>query len=308
MTKIGKFTKVALREIWKHEALDFTQWLALEENLELLAQELGIGIMNAQTEVRVGQFAVDILAKDDNEHNVIIENQLEATNHDHLGKIITYAAGLQATTIVWIVAKAREEHQLAMNWLNENTDERVNCFLIELEAWKIDDSAPAPRFNIVVKPNNWGKGIKQSIASGGESSKIKLQQQEFWAKIKEYGEANAKFVKSWQSPRPQYWYNISIGTSKAHLSLTINSVKNQIGLELHIPDNKDLFQKLFSKQESIESQLGYKLDWQELLDKKASRVIITKVADFRDESQQEDIIQWAVENSDEFTKVFKKYL
>lgn len=100
MHKLGKFTKVALREIWKHEALDFTQWLAQKENLELLAQELGIGIMDAQTEVRVGQFAVDILAKDDNEHNVIIENQLEATNHDHLGKVITYAAGLQAETIV----------------------------------------------------------------------------------------------------------------------------------------------------------------------------------------------------------------
>ena len=307
MKTIGKFTKVTLREIWKHEALDFTQWLALDENLELLSQELGIGIMNAQTEVRVGQFAVDILAIDDNENKVIIENQLEQTNHDHLGKIITYAAGLQAETIIWIVSKAREEHQLAMNWLNNNTDEGLNCFLIEIEAWKIDDSAPAPKFNIVVKPNNWGKIAKQT-AGGGEVSETKLQQQDFWDKVKEYGEMNAKVVKSWQKARPQHWYNISIGTSKAHLALTLNSFKNQIGLELHIPDNKDLFQKLFTKQEMIESQLGYKLDWQELPDKKASRVIITKVADFRDESQQEDIIQWAVERSDEFTKVFKKLL
>ena len=305
MKKLGKFIKVNLREICKHEALDFTQWLAQDENLELLAQELGIELMSARTEVKVGQFAVDILAIDDNENRVIIENQLEQTNHDHLGKIITYAAGLQAETIIWIVSKAREEHQLAVSWLNENTNEKLNCFLIEIEAWQIDDSAPAPRFNILAKPNNWVKTVRSGT---DKISETKLQQQDFWDKVKEYGEMNAKVVKSWQKARPQHWYNISIGTSKAHLSLTLNSVKNQIGLELHIPDNKDLFQKLFIKQEIIESQLGYKLDWQELPDKKASRVIITKVADFRDESQQDNIIKWAVEKADEFARVFKKYL
>ena len=305
MKKLGKFIKVNLREIWKHEALDFTQWLAQDENLELLSQELGIELMSARTEVKVGQFAVDILAFDDNENRVIIENQLEQTNHDHLGKIITYAAGLQAETIIWIVSKAREEHQLAVSWLNENTNEKLNCFLIEIEAWQIDDSAPAPRFNILAKPNNWVKTLRSGT---DKISETKLQQQDFWDKVKEYGEMNAKVVKSWQKARPQHWYNISIGTSKAHLALTLNSVKNQIGLELHIPDNKDLFQKLFTKKEMIESQLGYKLDWQELPDKKASRVIITKVADFRDESQQDNIIKWAVEKADEFTRVFKKLL
>lgn len=305
MKKLGKFIKVNLREIWKHEALDFTQWLAQDENLELLAQELGIELMSARTEVKVGQFAVDILAIDDNENKVVIENQLEQTNHDHLGKIITYAAGLQAETIIWIVSKAREEHQLAVSWLNENTNEKLNCFLIEIEAWQIDDSAPAPRFNILAKPNNWVKTLRSGT---DKISETKLQQQDFWDKVKEYGEMNAKVVKSWQKARPQHWYNISIGTSKTHLALTLNSVKNQIGLELHIPDNKDLFQKLFIKQEMIESQLGYKLDWQELPDKKASRVIITKVADFRDESQQDNIIKWAVEKADEFARVFKKYL
>ena len=305
MKKLGKFIKVNLREIWKHEALDFTQWLAQDENLELLSQELGIELMSARTEVKVGQFAVDILAIDDNENRVIIENQLEQTNHDHLGKIITYAAGLQAETIIWIVSKAREEHQLAVSWLNENTNEKLNCFLIEIEAWQIDDSAPAPRFNILAKPNNWVKTLRSGT---DKISETKLQQQDFWDKVKEYGEMNAKVVKSWQKARPQHWYNISIGTSKAHLALTLNSVKNQIGLELHIPDNKDLFQKLFTKKEMIESQLGYKLDWQELPDKKASRVIITKVADFRDESQQDNIIKWAVEKADEFARVFKKYL
>lgn len=307
MKKLGKFSKVNLREIWKHEALDFTQWLAQDENLDLLAQELGIELMSARTEVKVGQFAVDILAIDDNENKVIIENQLEQTNHDHLGKIITYAAGLQAETIIWIVSKAREEHQLAVSWLNENTNEKFNCFLIEIEAWQIDDSAPAPRFNIVVKPNNWAKTVRQSI-QGGEFSEVKLQQQAFWEKVREYGEVNAKVVKSWQSPRPQHWYTITIGDSGAHLAGTVNSVAKRIAFELYISDDKELFQKLFSKQDIIESQLGYELDWQELPNRKASRIIVSKSANFLDELKQDELVQWIVERADEFTKVFKKYL
>jgi hypothetical protein len=306
MVKIGKFTKVALREIWKHEALDFTQWLALDENLELLSEELGIGIINAQTEVRVGQFAVDIKAEDDNEHTIIIENQLENTNHDHLGKVITYAAGLQAETIIWIVAKAREEHQLAMNWLNENTDEKVNCFLIELEAWKIDNSDPAPRFNVVVKPNNWAKTVRQSTA--GKVPEIKLQQQAFWEKVKEYGENNAKVVKRWQSPRPQHWYNISIGTSKAHLSATVNSVKKCVDFYFYIDNDKNLYAQLLPHKDDIESKIGYKLEWEESPNTKASWIIVSKSANFQDESKQDELVKWIVERADEFTKVFKKYL
>lgn len=125
---IGKFQKVALREIWKHEALDFTQWLALDENLELLSDVVGVNLINPQTEVPVGKFNVDILAEDDNGKKVIIENQLEQTNHDHLGKIITYAAGLQAETVIWVVSSAREEHQQAVSWMNENTTENANFF------------------------------------------------------------------------------------------------------------------------------------------------------------------------------------
>ncbi len=119
--KLDKLTKVQLRDIWKHEALDFTQWLALQENLDLLSEEIGLDLQNPQTEVSVGSFNVDILAEDDAERKVIIENQLEATDHDHLGKLITYGSGLDAEIIIWIVKKAREEHQQAITWLNENT-------------------------------------------------------------------------------------------------------------------------------------------------------------------------------------------
>lgn len=306
--KLGKFKKVALREIWKHEALDFTNWLALDENLELLSDVLETGIVNAQTEVGVGKFSVDILAEDENGHKVIIENQLETTNHDHLGKIITYASGLQAETIVWVVKNAREEHEQAVNWLNENTNEKVNFFLIEIEAWKINDSPPAPRFNIIAKPNDWAKTIKKS-ANGNKVSDLQLKQQEFWSRLSDYGKEHSKYVKTWQKGLPQAWMNITIGTSQANLAAVMNKERKQnVGIELYIHEDKSIFYKLFSRKDEIEKALGYKLDWQELPDKKASRVLVLRDGDFRDESIDTELIVWLHQKAEEFTKVFKKYL
>lgn len=305
--KLGKFKKVDLREIWKHEALDFTNWLAKEENLQLLSDELGINITSPQTEVNVGKFAVDILAEDDYDHKVIIENQLEQTNHDHLGKIITYASGLGAETIIWIVSKAREEHEQAINWLNENTNDKANFFLLEIEAWKIDNSDPAPKFNIVAKPNDWTKTLRQA---GGNNaiSELKLSQQEFWNSVRDYGQQHAKHVKSWQKGLPQHWLNIAIGTSKANLAATTNSVKNYVGMELFIANDKDLYYKLEAKKDEIESQLGYKLDWQPLEGKKGARIIATKNGNTNDIDEQQKLIEWLVKTADDFTRVFKKYL
>lgn len=304
---IGKFQKVKLREIWKHEALDFTNWLALDENLELLSEVLGINIINAQTEVGVGKFAVDVLAEDENGKKVIIENQLEVTNHDHLGKIITYAAGLQAETIIWVVSKAREEHEQAVNWLNENTTEDANFFLVEIEAWKIDDSAPAPRFNIVAKPNDWAKIVRQS-GTANKVTDLKLKQQEFWNKLREYGEEHSKYVSSWQKALPQHWLNITIGTSRAHLAATVNTRKNQVGMDLYISDDKDLYYLLEKNKDKIEQELGEKLIWSELPDKKASLIGIAKSGDFRDEAQEAELIEWIHSQAELFSKVFKKYL
>lgn len=306
--KLGKFKQVQLREIWKHEALDFTNWLALDENLELLSEVLETNIVNAQTEVGVGKFAVDILAEDENGHKVIIENQLETTNHDHLGKIVTYASGLQAETVVWIVKSAREEHEQAINWLNENTNEKVNFFLIEIEAWKIDSSAPAPRFNIIAKPNDWAKTIKKS-AGGNKMSDLQLKQQEFWTKLSDYGKEHSKYVKSWQKGLPQSWMNITIGTSKARLAAVMNKERKQnVGIELYILEDKSIFHRLFANKNEIEDALGYKLIWQELPDKKVSRVLVLRDGDFSDEQKEDELIVWLHQKAEEFTKVFKKYL
>ncbi len=307
MIELSKLVQIPLREVWKHEALDFTQWLALPENIQLLSETIGTDIINMQTEVGVGQFHVDILAEDESGHKIVIENQLELTNHDHLGKIITYAAGLKAEIIVWIVERAREEHEQAVNWLNENTTEEANFFLLQIEAWKIGESRPAPRFNIVAKPNDWAKTVKQS-ASGNVVSDLKLKQQEFFEQLREYGEQNSKYIRSWRKTSPQHWYDISIRSSLTHLSLTLNSREQKVAVELYIPDNKDLFHSLMNSKDAIEQKLEMKLDWNELPEKKASRITAIHEGDFLDENESNTLIQWLVETADTFSKVFPKYL
>jgi len=307
MIELSRLVQIPLREVWKHEALDFTQWLALPENIDHLSDAISVDIINTQTEVGVGQFHVDILAEDENGRKIVIENQLEPTNHDHLGKIITYASGLQAEVIVWVVERAREEHEQAINWLNENTTENANFFLLQIEAWKIGDSKPAPRFNIIAKPNDWAKTVKQS-ASGNSFSDLKLQQQAFFERMTEYGKDSAKYVKSWHAPRPQHWQNIRIGSSQAHLSATLNSKELQVAMAVYIPDNKDLFHRLLAKKDDIESKLGFALEWQELPGRKASRIIVARDGDFLDETDSVQLIQWLVDTADNFTRVFPKYL
>ena len=162
--KLGKLEKIKdLRSVWKHEANDFTKWLSEEENLNTLGEEIGIDIELISTEAKTGSFSTDILASESNTNNkIIIENQLESTDHDHLGKIITYASGHDAKTIIWIVKEVREEHRQAIDWLNEHTDEEINIFLCKIELWKIGNSEIAPKFQIVSSPNNWTKTVKKS--------------------------------------------------------------------------------------------------------------------------------------------------
>ena len=222
MAKLGKLEKVKdLRSVWKHEANDFTNWLSKEENLNTLSEEIGINIELISTEAKTGSFSTDILAVEANTDNkIIIENQLEATNHDHLGKIITYASGHDAKTIIWIVKEAREEHRQAIDWLNEHTDEEINIFLCRIELWKIGDSAIAPKFQIVSSPNNWTKTIKRSM--NNEMSSTKMLLYNYWTKLSEEIDRNYPNFNS-RKPRSSNFYDIALGSSLAHISLVINT-------------------------------------------------------------------------------------
>lgn len=275
--------------------------------LEHLAEVIGVEFVEAQTEVGVGQFHIDILAIDENERKIVIENQLEPTNHDHLGKIITYAAGLQADVVVWIVERARDEHEQAVNWLNENTIEHANFFLLQIEAWKIGDSLPAPRFNVIARPNDWAKAVKQS-AAGSSFSELNLQQKAFFERVRERGEATAKYIKSWSNPSPQHWYDIAIGSSQAHVGLTVNSKQKRVAVDFYINNNKELYAKLYDQRHVIEGELALQLDWQELPERKASRIIASNAGDFLDDPQSDALVDWLVQTADNFARVFPPYL
>jgi hypothetical protein len=304
--KLSKLEKVDLREVWKHEALDFTNWLAKPENLELLSDEIGIDITLIQTEASVGNFNVDILAEEENTgRKIVIENQLESTDHDHLGKIITYASGFDAEIIIWIVKNVRDEHKQALDWLNEHTDSNVNIFAIQMEVWKISDSPYAPKFQVIAKPNDWAKAVKKS-SSQNELSDTKLLQLEFWTKFKEYAQNNGDKIRL-RKAYPQHWYDISFGFSNAHIALTINSQSEQIACEIYIPDSKMLFTELHKNKDKINTELAEQLIWEELPERKASRIKLVTKGNLSSQLEWDQYHQWMLDKVIIFQKVFSKY-
>ena len=306
---IGKLYQVNLREYWKHEALDFTNWLSKEENLNLLSEEIGIDIVLKETEASVGRFNVDILAIENNSDRlIVIENQLEQTDHDHLGKIITYASGFNAEIIIWIVKDIREEHQQAIDWLNEHTDENINFFIVKMELWKIDNSVPAPKFNIISKPNNWAKALKNTSSKTKRESELSMKQLDFWTEFITYLKSNQSTLKT-RKANPQHWYDISCGNSKAYLSLTIDSQNKSIATGVYIPDNKELYFYLEAKKAEIELELGFQMEWLPLQNKKASRVYFKQEnIDIFNPIKRVEYYQWLKVNSEKIQKIFFKYI
>ena len=300
--ELGKLEKIKdLRSVWKHEANDFTKWLSKEENLNTLSEEIGINIELISTEAKTGSFSTDILAVEANTDNkIIIENQLEATNHDHLGKIITYASGHDAKTIIWIVKEAREEHRQAIDWLNEHTDEEINIFLCKIELWRIGDSAIAPKFQIISSPNNWTKTIKRSL--NNEMSSTKMLLYNYWTKLSEEIDKNYPNFNS-RKPRSSNFYDIALGSSLAHISLVINT-KSEVKCQIWIKDSKPLFNFLYDSKDKIEEELGYELEWARLDDYKSSFIAIINNSDIRDESNWDNLIKWQLNNASKFYDVF----
>ncbi len=304
---LGKLRKIDLREAWKHEANDFTKWLAQEENLRLLGEEIGFDIKLIKTEADVGDFNADILAEEENTgKKIIIENQLELTNHVHLGQILTYASGYGAAVVVWIAKDVREEHRQAIDWLNEHTDDTVEFYLLKIELWQIGDSPYAPKFQIISKPNDWARAVKES-AGQGELTETKITQLEFWTQFHEYARRNKTHL-SLRKTYPQHWTDISIGNSEAHISLTINSKEGRFGTELYIPNNKELYARLLSRKNEIENDLAEEASWMELPNKKASRIKVSAPGNFSDRSGWETAFEWLLREAEKFHSVFPKYL
>jgi hypothetical protein len=305
---LSRIVKINPRDIWRHEALDFTQWLSKDENISLLCEELDINLENIRSEASAGRYNVDIVADDsDTNRKVIIENQLECTDHKHLGQLLTYASAYDASIIIWVVTDYTEEHRQAIDWFNKNISEGINFFLVHLEVYKIDESNPAPKFTIICEPNNWGRTVKSS-GEGNMASDTKLLQKEFWDSLKEYNISKRLGVNFNQTPRPQHWYNLSIGSSKCHIGLTINTIKKCFGCEVYVSSDRLVYDKFFGNKDFIESELGYELEWMELPDTVAFRIKVSVDGDVRDRTSWENHFEWFSSRSIEFSRVFKKYL
>ncbi|SDA37115.1 protein of unknown function [Algoriphagus alkaliphilus] len=302
---LGRLRQVELKEIWKHEAYNFTTWLAMPENLELLSEEIDIELSLIGIEQYVGRFKVDIFAEESiGGRKVIIENQLEKTNHDHLGKLITYASGLEAEIIIWIVKDVLEEHRQAIDWLNEHTDEHINFFAIRMEVWRIGQSDPAPKFHIISKPNDWSKSVKQSVQNA-EFTDTKLLQHKFWDGFKAYAQTNNWKLRL-RKTYPQHWYDLSFGRSDCHIALTIHSQKNELGCEVYIPDSPETYQTFLKHQSEIDSRIE-ELDWMELPAKKASRIKKVIKGDLTKVESWPEYFKWLGEHALHFQNVFSKF-
>jgi hypothetical protein len=298
---LGNIKELDLRDTFKDEARDLTPWLAREENLSRLSEEIGVEIKLLEIEANVGRFNVDILAEEESTgKKVIIENQLEITDHDHLGKLITYAAGHEAGIIIWIFREMREEHRQAIEWLNEHSDQDVDFFAIKLQLWQIDDSRPAAKFEIVVSPNEWAKTIRNK--STLDVSDTKILQLEFWTSFKEWMQQNDKKTKL-RTPRPQHWYDVSMGSSEFHLVLTSNTREQLLGCELYITSNKEIFEKLKHQKQKVEESIGLELEW--IDSGKASRIKATKSSvDIQDKNSFQEQFKWMREMILKFKEVF----
>lgn len=309
MKTLGKLEEIKdLRDVWPHEALDFTPWLAKEENIALLADAVGLDITVDEEESPVGDFSVDIFASETGtDRRIIIENQLEDTNHDHLGKLITYASGKSADIIIWVVKRAREEHKAAIEWLNNHTDEKIGFFLVEIKLYRIGASEPAVKFEIVEKPNDWTKEIKKVTGNLSSTQQARL---EYWTAFSNYAFKNAMFSKEFKRRKPgtDHWLSFSVGISGCGMSALRLQNDGRVAVEFYISDDKDLFHSLYAKKNAIEEDTGFALDWRELPEKKASRILVEKDVNLMAESEWPGQFDWIMDAMVKMKKAFKKHI
>lgn len=286
---LAKLEPVDIREVWKHGAKDFTQWLAEPGNLRLLGETIGLELEPIEPESKVGKFSADIFAKDvDTDRKVIIENQLEESDHDHLGKCITYASGKGADVIVWIVRKANEEHSKAIEWLNERTDSDLAFFLLEIEAWKIGDSAIAPKFNIVEQPNEWARAVKRQT----EISDINLLYQRFWTAFVSYAQKRKDFTSVFRTtkPLPQNWMAFASFATGCHLSLVTNSFYKRVLVKVYVSQHSPYLDTFVERYGEVEKDTNFNFECGTAKDKTFSVVKSFDVE--HSEGRWEEAFEW----------------
>ena len=249
---IGKMRRVPLREVWKHEASDFTKWL--QDNIDLLGETLDLRLSNPDREKPAGTFSVDLVTGDEVGNTVVIENQLEKSNHDHLGKLITYTVALEAKTAIWIVADARPEHVAAISWLNSSSS--MDFYLLKVEAIRIEESPPAPLLTLIVGPNEESRAINLTKK---ELSDQQLLLQRFWGQLFELSNQKTSLFAN-RPPSRGSWLRSSAG-KRVGFSYVIR--KNDAQIQLDIEDEDRLiFAELEKSKVTVEDIFGEPLEWE----------------------------------------------
>jgi hypothetical protein len=303
--EFGVLKKIDLRAVWSKEATEFTPWLA--DNLTALGEVLGMELELQNREAACGDFSCDLLARDlGSNRGVVIENQLSSTDHDHLGKLITYASGLEAGVVVWIAPEIRDEHRQALDWLNQRTDANVDFFGVVVEVVKIDDSRPAFSLRPIAFPNQWRKGNIGSAGGGKPSERGEAYRQFFQALIDELRTVH-KFTNA-RAGQPQNWYSFASGISSVTYGFTF-AQGGQVRAEVYIDtedvdENKALFDALLKEKVDIENEFGEALKWERLDHRRASRIAIYRKGAIDEAETLGDLRAWAVDRLLKVKKVF----
>ena len=306
MEELGRLIKVPLRKFWGDEESDFTPWLAREENINLLSETVRMELEVEGTEIKVGPFEADILCRDTvTDKRVVIENQLEATDHKHLGQLLTYAPGLDAVTAIWIAERFKDEHRAALDWFNEITPEEFSFFGLEIELWRIGDSPMAPKFNVVSHPNAWTKTVSR-ISPGGELTPAKQLYHEYWTALQDLLEERDGAIKP-VKPWARNWIGFGIGRSKFLLAASA-SVRDKwicVSLTLRGPNAKPHFHLLEGHKVDIEEEIGAELEWDEKDDLERSEINLSRYEiDLENRQDWNRQHEWLCEKLEAFHKVF----
>jgi hypothetical protein len=292
---LGTLSRVDARTVWRDEARDFTPWLAV--HLELLGQELGLELELESREVGIGSFSADIIAATPSGQVVVIENQLERTDHSHLGQIMTYAAGKDASIVVWIAPEFRPEHREALDWLNSNTGEGLSFFGGEVELLKINDSPPAPHFRLVSQPNEWAKATKAADPQSAPSE-LGLRYQAFFSEILARFNAVRPHLTSGSRVGTGNWYPFSAGRTGFQFVWSV-SAGPRFRVELYIDagsadENAAYLQALREYDVQLEEAVGAPFSWELLPTKRACRIAVYHDIDRAKFDKDEQLLDWAV--------------
>ncbi len=310
MTNIGRLEPVQVRELWKHEERGFSKWL--ESNLDVLSEAVGIRLSDPSRENSAGSFECDMVCEGANGEPVIIENQLEQTDHDHLGKVLTYLANLDAKAAIWISTFPRTEHIRTIQWLNETTPANVAFYLVRLAAYRISGCEPAaPLFTVIVGPSPESKNFGKEKKELADRHILRLR---FWEQLLERAKHHGVTLHAQRSPSKDLWLGAGAGV-RSGISFTYLVWKDQeTAVELYIDtgdgqENKRIFDALVSHKGEIEAAFGKPLSWERMDNKRASRVrFVLKQGGLMEEEKWPEIQDAMIESMDKLANALRPHL